>query len=281
MAERRILIVDSIEAFATMLKEGLESSGPFEAIVVTSAADALNVLGRDQIDLAIVDMGLEDMDGPTLVQSLRQSRPNLRIMVIPLFGQELAEDELSLEVQGILPKPFFIGDLPKLIREALTCPFGDETVPALEIPVEAPPESRLEPSPAPKVVVRREPVAAPRDVDGILEGLFREIRAQAVLFSRGSELIAHAGNVTQERAQELAVLTAESLSAAHKIAAFLGESNDRFEQCTFEGQEFSVYSVNVTPSTILSVALSARTPVGMVRLNLRRTMDALADVWYE
>jgi len=278
VAERRILIVDGIEAFATMLKEGLESSGPFEAIVATSAADALNALHRDQIDLAIVDMGLEDMDGPTLVKTLRQSRPNLRIVVIPLFGQELAEDELSLEVQGVLPKPFFIGDLPGLIRQALTCPFGE--APALDIPVEAPPKPRLEPPPVPKAV-RREPVAAPRDVDGILEALFREIRAQAVLFTRGSELIAHAGNVTQERAQEMAVLTAESLSAAHKIAAFLGESNDRFEQCTFEGEGFSVYSVNVTPSTILSVALSARTPVGMVRLNLRRTTDALANVWYE
>ena len=278
MAEQRILIVDSIEAFASMLKEGLESSGPYEAIIATSGTDALDVLIQDHIDLAIVDMGLEDMDGPTLVQSLRQSKPDLRVMVIPLFGEELAGDELSFEVQGVLPKPFFMGDLPSLIREALTCPFGDETAPAIEVPTEAPPKPRLEPPPAPKAFSREQAVA-PRDVDGILEELFLEIRAQAVLFIQGSKLIAHAGNVTLESAQDLAKLTAESLSATHKIAAFLGESNDYFEQCTFEGNECSVYSMNVTPDTILAVALSARTPAGMVRYNLRRATDALAETW--
>ena len=59
------------------------------------------------------------------------------------------------------------------------------------------------------------------------------------------------------------------------------ETNDRFEQCTLEGKEYSVYSMKVTVDTILSVALSARTPVGIVRYNLRRTGDTLADVWHE
>jgi len=265
--------VDSIEAFATMLKEGLESSGPYQAIVATNGTDALDVLVQNHIDLAIVDMGLEDIDGPTLVQSLRQSKPNLRIMIIPLFGQELAEDELSLEVQGVLPKPFFINDLPNLIHEALICPFGEEAEAAAEIPIEAPPKPRPEPSPAPRV--------ASRDVDGLLKELFQEIRAEAVLFTRGPDLIAHAGNITQERAQELAELTVGSLNAGHKIAAFLGETDNRFERCTLEGNEYSVYSMNVTVDTILSVALSARTPVGMVRYNLRRAGDALADIWHE
>jgi len=64
------------------------------------------------------------------------------------------------------------------------------------------------------------------------------------------------------------------------MAAFLGETDDRFEQCAFEGNEYSVYFMNVTVDTVLSVALSARTPVGMVRYNLRRTVDALADIWH-
>jgi len=37
----------------------------------------------------------------------------------------------------------------------------------------------------------------------------------------------------------------------------------------------------VTLSTTLAAALSARVPVGMVRYNLRRTADALADIWYD
>jgi CheY-like chemotaxis protein/predicted regulator of Ras-like GTPase activity (Roadblock/LC7/MglB family) len=276
VAKHRILIIDSSGAFAIMLKEGVESSGPYEAIVVDKGTDALDVLMQNHIDLAIVDMGLEDIDGPTLVQSLRQSKPDLRILLIPLFGQELAEEEQALEVQGILPKPFFMGDLPDLLHKALTGSSGRDAEAVIDVPVEAPPSPRPEPPPAAR---RRAP--APRDMKGLLEDLFQEIRAEAVLFARGSDLIAHAGNVTQERAQELAELTVESLNTAHNIAAFLGETDGRFEQCTFEGDEYSVYFMNVTVETILSVALSARTPVGIVRYNLRRTVDALTDIWQE
>jgi len=279
VAEQRILIVDSSEAFATMLKEGVESSGPYKAIIVTSGTDALDVLVRDQIDLAIVDMGLEDMTGLALVQSLRQARPDLRIMLIPLFGQELTEEELSLEVQGVLPKPFFIDDLPGLIQGVLTPLSGEKEEVAAKVPVEAPPKPRSEPPPVPRPASRE--TFASRDVNVLLEELFQEIRAEAVLFVRDPDLIAHAGNVTRERAQELAGLAVESMTAAHKMAAFLGETGDRFEQCTFEGDEYSVYSVNVTSNTILSVALSARAPVGIIRYNLRRLADALADIWYE
>ena len=279
MAEQRILIVDSSEAFATMLKEGVESSGPYKAIIVTSGTDALDVLVQDQIDLAIVDMGLEDMTGLALVQSLRQSRPDLRIILIPLFGQELTEEELSLEVQGVLPKPFFIDDLPGLIRGVLMPPSGETGEIVAKVPVEAPSRPSSEPPPVPRPASRETFVS--RDVNVLLEKLFEEVRAEAVLFVRDPDLIAHAGNVTRERAQELAGLAVESMNAAHKMAAFLGETDDRFGQCTFEGDEYSVYSVCVTSNTILSVALSARAPAGIIRYNLRRLADALADVWYE
>lgn len=272
VANERILIVDSSEAFATMLKEGLESSGSYQVVTAGSGTEALDILGQNQIDLAIIDMGLEDMDGPTLVESLRQSKPDLSIMLIPLFGQELEDEALSLKVQGFLPKPFFIGDLPRLIQAALTGSSDQNAEVEAETLVGAP-----EPPPAPRDTTGS--ASASRDVNSLLEELFREIRATAVLFIRGADLIAHAGNITRERAQELAGLTEESLNAAQKIAAFLGETDNRFEQCTLEGNEYNVYSMNVTSDTILSVALSARTPVGIVRYNLRRTVDELAKVW--
>ena len=276
MAKQRILVVDSSEAFATMLKEGLESSGPYQVITASSGTEALHVFGQNQIDLAIIDMGLEDMDGPTLVQSLRQSKPDLRIMLIPLFGQEQEDEIQALKVQGILPKPFFIGDLAGLIQEALGTLSEKDQV-AAEVAVQKPSRPQPDPPPARRSAAREAFTA--RDVNGVLEELFQEIRAEAVIFIQGARLIAHAGNVTRKRAQELAGLTHESLKAADKIALFLEETDDHFEQCIFEGSEYSIYSVSVTPETVLSVALSARTPVGIVRYNLRRSADALSGVW--
>jgi CheY-like chemotaxis protein/predicted regulator of Ras-like GTPase activity (Roadblock/LC7/MglB family) len=278
VAQQRILVVDSSEAFATMLQEGLESTGQYHVIVVSSGTEALDVLVKNQIDLAIIDMGLKDMDGLTLVQSMRQSKADLRIVLIPLFGQELGDETLAQEVQGILPKPFFIGDLPRVIQEALKRPFGEGPEAAASTPVQAPEKPRSKPSSPSRAAFSG--AFTSQDVGGVLEELFQEIRAEAVLFIRGAELIAHAGNITRQRGEELAVLAEASLNAAHKIAVFLEETDDRFEQCTFEGDEYSVYSMNVTPDTILSVALSAKTPVGIVRYNLRQAAKRLADVWH-
>jgi len=275
VAERKILIVDSSEAFATMLQQGLKSCGPYRAVVAQSGTQALDMLAQNQIDLAIVDMGLEDMDGPTLVQSLRQNRPDLCIILIPLFGQQLEDPDLLNEIQGVLPKPFFIGDLPQIIQKALGQPAETEAI--AEAPAPAPERPRVQPSPLPRAPAPT--VFTANNLEGVLQKLFEEIRAEAVLFIRGAELIAHAGNVTRERAQELAVLAEHSLNAAHRIAAFLGEPAERFEQCTYEGSEYSVYSTDVTPQAMLSVAISARAPVGMVRYNLRRAAQALSDVW--
>ena len=277
MAGQRILIVDSSESFATMLQEGLESSGPYQAAIASSGTKALDAIMQNNIDLIIIDMGLEDMDGLTLMQSLRQSKPDLRVILIPLFGQELTDQTLLSEIQGVLPKPFFIGDLPKLMQEALGQPETDVTETVELLPAKEPSTPHPKPTPAPKAAIST--TFTTSDVDGLLEELFQEIRAEAVIFIQGANLLAHAGNVTQQRAQELAILAQESLNAIHKIAAFLGETDDHFEQCTFEGDEYSVYSTNVTPETILSVALSARTPVGIVRYNLRRAAQALAAAW--
>jgi len=163
-------------------------------------------------------MGLQDMEGMALVQSMRQSKPELRIMVIPLFGQDLTEEELALEVQGVLPKPFFMDDLPGLIRKAMT----GESEAEQEIPAQTPVEVARQPPPEPPATLRSTSRGkrVARDVDSLLQDLFEEVRAEAVFFAQGSKLIAHAGNVTRERAEELAGLAAESLSAAHKIAAF-------------------------------------------------------------
>jgi len=148
---------------------------------------------------------------------------------------------------------------------------------ATEVAVQKPSPPGPAPPPARKPAARKP--LTPRDVDSVLEELFQEIRAEAVIFIQGARLIAHAGNVTRKRAQELAGLTHESLKAADKIALFLEETDDRCEQCSFAGSEYSIYSVSVTPETVLSVALSARTPVGIVRYNLRRSADALSGVW--
>ena len=59
MSEESILIVDSNEAFATILREALDQSGEYQTTVTNNGDEALAALTAGSFDLAIVDLGLE------------------------------------------------------------------------------------------------------------------------------------------------------------------------------------------------------------------------------
>lgn len=117
-----ILIVDSDEAFATILKEGLEADKTYKATIATSGEEALEAIVEQPFDMTIVDMGLSDIEGTTLVRAIREAKPAMRVMLIPLFGEELDPEAESLDIQGVLTKPFFMGDLPQKIKDAFSRP---------------------------------------------------------------------------------------------------------------------------------------------------------------
>ncbi|MBN1179707.1 MAG: response regulator [Anaerolineae bacterium] len=129
-----VLIVDPNEAFATMLRQSLQETGTYNASVVDSGRKALRAIASDDFDMVIVDLGLDDVDGSLLVRRLREDYPRMRLMVIPLFGQDPPEEISSLDIQGILPKPFFLPELPNLISDAMAKPVGPQEPPAEELP---------------------------------------------------------------------------------------------------------------------------------------------------
>ncbi len=143
-----ILIVDGDEAFATILKEGLETDKTYKATIATSGEEALQAVVEKPFDMAIVDMGLSDIGGTTLVKAIREAKPNMRVMLIPLFGEELDSEAAALDIQGVLTKPFFMGDLPEKIQVALSRPVrGVMPPPPSQAPVReaAPPARRPRP----------------------------------------------------------------------------------------------------------------------------------------
>ncbi len=119
MAKANILIIDSDEGFGNMLREGLQNSGHYNAICVHTGGDALEAVVEQPFDLVIIDMGINDMPPPTLIHAIREAKNGMKIMMIPFFGQELPDKVKALEISGVLPKPFFVGDLPDLIDQAI------------------------------------------------------------------------------------------------------------------------------------------------------------------
>jgi two-component system, OmpR family, KDP operon response regulator KdpE len=302
MATPNILVIDSDEGFGTMLKEGLQYSGQYRAKCVHTGSQALETVIEEPFDLVIIDMGLTDMSPITLVQAIREAKSGMKVMMIPLIGQDLPAQIKTLNINGVLTKPFFVGDLPDLINQALgrristpTPPPPTRSAPNL---TPAPPIRNIEPQKTP--VVEEKPtliieadasmlafVAVPQETirflranEGeilrLLDDLNIEVRAEAILLIAGGELIAQAGMLSREQCQDLTMLVAQSSQAAAQAARFLGEKAGRFLQSLHEGEEYRLYTLTLSEGILLSLALNSNVPLGMIRHQSRQVAEQLS-----
>ncbi len=285
-----------------MLKEGLENSGHYSAHCVHTGGDALQAVVEENFDLIIVDVALTDMSPGTLIKAVHEAKNELKIMVIPLIGQAVPQTIEALGINGVLTKPFFVGDLPDLIDEAL----GRRTSPVFSPPPSPPPmtadarsakstgaasqgetaavavaEFVTEAPPAAVVVtVSSDTVrylrANEAEILRLLDDLNREVRAEAILLIAGAELIAQAGMLAREQCQQLAKLVAQSAQAAAQAAHFLGEPAGRFTQSLHEGDAYRLYSLSLGEGIVLSLALSSNVPLGMIRHQCRQIATQLS-----
>jgi CheY-like chemotaxis protein len=295
MALPNILVIDSDEGFGNMLKEGLVSSGHYQAKCVHSGSNALEAVVEEMFDLVIIDMAITDMSPITLVQAIREAKNNMRIMMIPLIGQSLPAQIGPLNIHGVLTKPFFVGDLPDMVNQAL----GRQTAPAtanIPVPTPVPPTRNPvspkkaeetstpvaeEEAPIPVVsVVPQETIrflrANEKEILRHLDDLNIEVRAEAILLIAGGELIAQAGMLGRKHCEELTLLVAQSSQAAAQAAKFLGEKGDSFAQSLHEGAEYRLYTLTLGKGILLSLALSSNVPLGMIRHQCRQVAEQLS-----
>ncbi|MFQ5611452.1 MAG: response regulator [Anaerolineae bacterium] len=293
-----ILIIDSDPAFANMLKEGLESQTALHATVVEASPDVLTAVVEQAIDLVVVDANIGDMDPAKLITAVREAKPLMKVMVTTFVGQPVPDEITALGVQGVLSKPFFVGDLPHLVGEVLGVqlvveeeeeepppPPPGEAAPAVQ--EEAPAAARAQPEePVSLERVELAPTVPAEIISRLrareekivrhLNDLNVEVHAEAILLTAGSELVAFTGvNLSRERAEHLAALVAQTAEISSRAATFLGEPDGRFEQSLHEGDSYRLYSYNLSQGIVLSLALSSHLPLGILRHQTRQTSREL------
>ncbi len=297
-----ILIVDSDVGFAAMLQESLEEEGEYRAVVAHSGVEAVEIASSQTFDLAIVDLGIEaedDLDGAAVARGLRAEQSDLRLVLTPVEGDALPEELADLDVESVLPKPFFLPDLYDLIGVALPEPPGGPEPPeapeeAIEADEGPPPEAPEEPAPPEEgtpAEVPGEPAereeGGPSDVERAemsyegspevvqeLEDLAWEMNAEAVVVTDGGEIVASAGWLSPEVVDQLAQIITESYRSSEGVAEVLGRERQRFEQ-TLEGGEYVLYSLTVTGDVILSAAVPTHVALGIVRYRVKKAAERL------
>lgn len=284
-----ILAVVGDEALARLLKDGLEDTAQHRVRLARSAQDSLETIKRHVIDLAIVDVDLEGVPPLELVRAMRQAQPSLRVMWMPFLGEELNEEMLSLDTQGVLTKPFFMDDLPTKIAEALSKP-----QPRPKQPPTVSPSLRTTIGSAPADIgatraavvqgAKQPPIpqaSAPNleQVSDMLSRLAHDLDAEAVVIvDRQGNLLAQAGYMNRKDALELASMLTDEIAATATVARFLKEKSGYFAHNIHEGDEHRLFSV-LLPRGGMTLAVITRVdvPLGTVRFHVRQTVALLSS----
>jgi two-component system, cell cycle sensor histidine kinase and response regulator CckA len=116
-----VLVVDDEDHVRELTRQTLEASG-YRVLEASGGAEALEVLGhhRGAIDLAITDMMMPGMDGPTTIRELRSICPKLRIMATSgLHGTPTVAAATTEGAGWFLPKPYSSATLLQTVRSVL------------------------------------------------------------------------------------------------------------------------------------------------------------------
>src|SRR5579859_4507346 len=84
-ADRSLLLLDDDAALRNRLGRALEARG-FQTIQVGSVSEALAAFAKSPPAFAVLDMRLEDGSGLAVVDALRESRPDARIVMLTGYG---------------------------------------------------------------------------------------------------------------------------------------------------------------------------------------------------
>lgn len=117
MAQPRALVVEDDEAMRELLRRALERAG-FVVATAMEGREALKLFGQCQVDLAVTDLNMPEMDGLALIRELMSLQPSSRIVVIT--GAERGLDQaLTLGAKAVLRKPVSPADLVRTVQQVL------------------------------------------------------------------------------------------------------------------------------------------------------------------
>lgn len=119
MSERiKVLIIDDEPQIHRFLKPALTAAG-YDVASAENGADAVRQIATVAPDVVVLDLGLPDMDGKTVIRDVR-AWSQVPIVVLSVRNREIEKIEaLDLGADDYVEKPFGIGELTARLRTAM------------------------------------------------------------------------------------------------------------------------------------------------------------------
>jgi len=118
VAPIRILLVDDEICYVNVLANRL-SKRNILAAKAFSGTEAIQALRKEDFDVIILDLKLEDMDGIEVLKILKKMDPTVNVIMLTGHGsEEAAKDGIKEGAYDYLTKPCELDELIEKIREA-------------------------------------------------------------------------------------------------------------------------------------------------------------------
>ena len=246
---KSLLLVTAETAFANLLLHGLEQEG-YRVHIVKGKGEAVVRADETNSSLAFLDMDLGYRAVLDIGRALRMLNPNIKFIV---FSRDNTPPTLDdIRPWKLSPKPYFLPDLLNMLNDKST------------------PISKPTTSPAPNVSTasqRDVQIGIPalpwlQDVTKAAQHLTRltlESSAQAALITRGDNLWAYAGQLSQGAAKELAVTVTRHWDGQK------GSDLLRFVRLEATKAEHMLYATRIAEDVVLALVFDAETPFSTIR----------------
>ncbi len=115
----RLLLVDDEVSFVNVLSKRITRRG----IDVTSAysgSEAIQIFRRQEFDVVVLDLKMEDMDGIEVLKIFKKMDPEITVIMLTGHGSEKsAREGIKFGAFDYLTKPYEFEDLIQKIKEAI------------------------------------------------------------------------------------------------------------------------------------------------------------------
>ncbi|MEX2109053.1 MAG: ATP-binding protein [Gemmatimonadaceae bacterium] len=127
-ATETILLVEDEESTREAVERSLTRAG-YKVLLASNGVEALEIAGKNgkKIALVLTDSMMPEMGGLELVARLRETRPEIRVLMMSGYTEQTSASRFGISEQPFIEKPFAAADLLAAVQRVL---HGEKAAPA-------------------------------------------------------------------------------------------------------------------------------------------------------
>ncbi len=254
---KNLLLVTADTNFGQVLLYGLEQAG-YGTFIVKGKGEAVVRADEKNCNLAFLDMDLGYKVVLDISKGLRALKPNISLVLFSDVDTPPALDEIR--PWTLMRKPYYLPDVLNMLNDNPT-PYSKPT----------------------QIAPRDTQTSSPtlpwlQDVTKAAQHLTRltlESSSQAALITRGDNLWAYAGQLSQNAANELAVTVTRHWDGQK------GSDLLRFVRLEATKAEHMLYATRIADDVVLALVFDAETPFSTIRSQASQLAQSLSITPFE